>query len=229
MDSDCVLPPNYIQAVRRSLKHNYTDAFGGPDAAHKNFSLLQKAINYSMTSLLTTGGIRGSTQSLKKFYPRSFNMGVSREAWDATNGFLEFYPGEDIDLSIRILKNGFQTKLIPEAFVYHKRRTTLNQFFKQVFNFGRARINLIKLHPNYFSAIHLVPSFFIIGIIILIFFSIRLSFFFLIPIGLYALVLFIHSTIKNNNLLIGGLSILTSFIQIVAYGLGYIWGLIQYR
>ena len=134
LDSDCILPRHYFETVQNELANNYVDAFGGPDRAHKSFSKLQKAINYSMTSFFTTGGIRGGKKKLDKFFPRSFNMGYSREVFDKTQGFSKLRFGEDIDMSIRIIENGFHTRLIPEAYVYHKRRTNLRQFFKQVFN-----------------------------------------------------------------------------------------------
>ena len=148
LDSDCVLPPNYLKEVNNALKNNFTDAFGGPDANHPSFTSTQKAIGYVMTSVLTTGGIRGKKMSKKHFNPRSFNLGLSKKAYLETQGFKNLNYGEDIDLSLRLLKSGFTTQLIPEAFVYHKRRNTWKSFFKQVFNFGRARPFLNKLHPS---------------------------------------------------------------------------------
>ena len=69
LDSDCVLPPSFLQAVEDELKKNECDAWGGPDRAHESFSPVQKAINYSMTSFITTGGIRGGKKQMdKKFY-----------------------------------------------------------------------------------------------------------------------------------------------------------------
>lgn len=229
LDSDCILPPDYIQTVQTSLKNKYTDAFGGPDKAHEKFTLLQKGINYSMTSFLTTGGIRGQNEKLGKFHPRSFNMGCSQEVLKTTNGFSKMRFGEDIDMSIRILKNGFKTQLIPEAFVYHKRRSNLKQFFKQIFNSGIARINLSKIHPNSLSLIHMVPTFFSIGIIWSIFFSLIYSSFFLIPILTYSLILFLDSLFKNKSLSIAALSILTSYTQIFAYGFGFLWAILMFK
>ena len=144
LDSDCVLPNNYFEIVEALIKKDFVDAFGGPDKAHKDFSLLQKAINYSMTSFFTTGGIRGGSEKVDKFYPRSFNMGYSIDVYKKTNGFSKMRFGEDIDMSIRILENGFKTRLFKDAFVYHKRRTSLKQFFKQVFNSGIA-LSLIHI------------------------------------------------------------------------------------
>ena len=146
-DSDCVIPPDYLQTVKTALNQHYTDCYGGPDRADDSFTDLQKAISFSMTSFLTTGGIRGAKKSLEKFTPRTFNMGFSRKVYQEVGGFKDMF-GEDIDLSLRIRKAGFTTQLIPEAFVYHKRRVSLNSFYRQVHVFGMARVDLSLMHPG---------------------------------------------------------------------------------
>ncbi len=222
LDSDCVLPPHYFELVQSSLNNDFVDAFGGPDKAHDSFTSLQKAINYSMTSFFTTGGIRGGGEKLDKFYPRSFNMGYSMRVFEQSKGFSKMRFGEDIDMSIRIIKNNFKTKLIKEAYVYHKRRTNLKQFFKQVHNSGIARINLFKRHPKSLKIVHILPSLFTIGLILLILLSFTISIYFITPILLYTILLVIDSTIKNKSILIGLLSFLTGYIQLVGYGSGFI-------
>ncbi|HMP95265.1 MAG TPA: glycosyltransferase, partial [Phnomibacter sp.] len=186
LDSDCVLPPHYIQTVYTCLQRQYVDAFGGPDKAHEQFTPIQKAINYGMTSFLTTGGIRGGGEKLDKFHPRSFNMGYSRQVFNATGGFAAIRFGEDIDMSIRILKAGFSTALIKDAYVYHKRRSTFRQFFKQVFNSGIARINLNKRHPGTLKLVHTFPSLFVLGMLSMLILGISLSPWFLLPMGIFA-------------------------------------------
>lgn len=223
LDSDCVLPPTYFEIVQTTLTQNYVDAFGGPDEAHADFTTLQKAINYSMTSFFTTGGIRGNSEKLDKFYPRSFNMGYSREVFNKTGGFSKLRFGEDIDMSIRILQNGFKTRLIKEAFVYHKRRSTLRQFFKQVFNSGIARINLHKRHPGSLRLVHMAPAVFTIGNFALVLLSLVFCTpLFLVPLLVYMLLIFIDSALRNKSLTIGILSILTSYYQLFGYGFGFI-------
>jgi glycosyltransferase involved in cell wall biosynthesis len=226
-DSDCIIPPQYIEVVLQWLTTNWLDAFGGPDEAHESFSDLQKAINYSMTSFFTTGGIRGGGEKLDKFYPRSFNMGFSKEVFEKTGGFPSVRyakakaAGEDIELSILIRENGFRIGLIKEAFVYHKRRIDLKKFYKQVFNFGYARITLARRNNSALKLVHLLPAVFTIGLfccIILAFISI----YFLTPLTLYALIIFIDASLKNKNISIGFLSIFTSLIQLIGYGLGFI-------
>ena len=222
LDSDCILPPDYIRIVKNALASNYVDAFGGPDKALDSFSPLQKAINYSMTSFLTTGGIRGGGEKLDKFYPRSFNMGYSREVYQLTKGFSSLRFGEDIDMSIRILENGFKTKLIKAAYVYHKRRSNLRQFFKQVYNSGIARINLYKRHPNSLKFVHSFPSVFVLGVLLLIILSIFVSTYFLAPILLHILLLYLDSTIKTKSPGIGLIAVITSYFQLIGYGTGFI-------
>ena len=222
LDSDCVIPGGYVEIVKNALETDFVDAFGGPDKAHKDFSNLQKAINYSMTSFFTTGGIRGGSEKLDKFYPRSFNMGYSREVFKSTGGFSKMRFGEDIDMSIRILKKGFKTRLIKEAYVYHKRRTSLRQFFKQVTNSGIARISLYKRHPESLKMVHFAPAAFTIGTIALIGLAVFFSALFLLPLAFHILLLFIDSSFRNKSLTIGLTSILTSYIQLFGYGTGFL-------
>jgi glycosyltransferase involved in cell wall biosynthesis len=222
LDSDCVIPERYFEIVNNELSTNYVDAFGGPDKAHANFSELQKAINYSMTSFFTTGGIRGNSEKMDKFYPRSFNMGYSRKVFETTNGFSTMRFGEDIDMSIRILSNGFKTRLIKEAFVFHKRRSNYRQFFKQVYNSGIARINLFKIHPKSLKIVHLAPALFTVGVFCLLILSLFVSKLFLVPIIIHMLALFVDSSRKNKSLKIGAMSIATSYVQLIGYGLGFL-------
>jgi glycosyltransferase involved in cell wall biosynthesis len=229
LDSDCMLPPDYMEIVKKELMHNPVDAFGGPDKAHPDFSPLQKAINYSMTSLFTTGGIRGKSEKLDKFFPRSFNMGYSDIVFQATEGFSNMRFGEDIDISIRILKNGFHTKLFKEAFVYHKRRSTVTQFFKQVFNSGIARIMLYKKHPDTLKWVHWLPAIFIVGLLTIFLLSCFVSAYFLLFIAFHILLLGVDSSLRNKNLAVGSLSVITSYVQLCGYGMGFllaVWHLI---
>ena len=219
-DSDCILPPQYIQTVRDALLADYTDCYGGPDAAHESFTDVQKAINHSMTSFFTSGGIRGGKKQLEKFCPRSFNMGFSRKVWEATGGFRDTL-GEDIDLSTRIRKAGFQTRLIPEAFVYHKRRVDLQKFFKQVHIFGQARISLYKQHPESLKAVHFAPALFTVFVIGMLIISIWRPWV-LALLGAYLIILFVDSTAKNKSIKIGLLSIVTGLVQLIGYGTGFL-------
>lgn len=222
LDSDCVLPKDYLYAVITSLTANYTDCFGGPDAAHSSFTPLQKAIDFSMTSLISTGGIRGKKNSVNTFQPRSFNMGISKKAFEASGGFGCIHPGEDPDLSIRLGYLGFTTKLIPEAFVYHKRRVSWTGFYNQVYKFGMVRPILNKWHPTTKRLTYSFPTLFCVGLIasvVLLFFDVywSLSLYFLYFIGAFVLALF--STKQINVAL---LSLPAILIQFVGYGFGYL-------
>ncbi|MBL4604795.1 MAG: glycosyltransferase [Flavobacteriaceae bacterium] len=222
LDSDVIVPKHYLSEVKASLDKNYTDAFGGPDAAHPNFTALQKAINYSMTSLLTTGGIRGKKKGIGKFQPRSFNMGLSRAAFEKTNGFSDMRAGEDIDVTFRLWEAGFETQLITKAFVYHKRRNTIKSFFKQTFTFGTARPILNRKYPETAKLTYWFPSLFAMGfdlsILLLLFGYWQLSAFF----GIYLIALFSDATVENKSIKVGFLSIITSLTQFFGYGLGFL-------
>ncbi len=222
LDSDVIVPKNYLTEVSKGLNTNYTDAFGGPDAAHQSFTSLQKAINYSMTSFLTTGGIRGKKNAVGKFQPRSFNFGLSQTAFSKTNGFSDLKFGEDIDLTFRLWENGFETQLLEKAFVYHKRRSTIKQFFKQTFAFGTARPKLNKRYPETAKLTYWFPSLFIIGFdiscVAAIFGYWQLFFFY----GFYFTLIFLDSLFRSKNLIVAFLSIITSFTQYIGYGLGFL-------
>ncbi|MEN8118818.1 MAG: glycosyltransferase [Bacteroidota bacterium] len=220
-DSDCLIPPNYFDIVNKSLETNYVDAYGGPDAAHKSFTPIQKAISYSMTSFFTTGGIRGGNEKMEQFKPRSFNMGYSRKVYEQTQGFSNMRFGEDVDMSLKILKNGFSTKLIKEAFVYHKRRTDFRKFYKQVYNSGIARINLFMRHPKSLKVVHLFPSAFMIGAILMVLLGF-VKCFFITPVLLYILLIFVDSLISNKSIKVAFLSVLASFVQLFGYGSGFL-------
>ena len=220
-DSDCIIPENYIECVTAFLKTNSADAYGGPDAALPSFAPVQKAINYSMTSFFTTGGIRGGSKPLDKFHPRSFNLGVSRNAFNKLNGYGKMRFGEDIDFSLRLLQAGFETALIPGAFVYHKRRTNFRQFFKQVYNSGIARIDLHLLHPGSLKLVHSLPACFVIGVAVILILSLFYPILLLLPLT-YSILIFIDSLIKNRSIKVALYSIASSWVQIIGYGSGFI-------
>ena len=221
LDSDIIVPPTYLEAVEEELKREPADAFGGPDRAHPSFTDVQKSINYAMTSFFTTGGIRGGKKKMDKFYPRSFNMGIRREVYLKLGGFSKMRFGEDIDFSIRIFKGGYRCRLFPEAWVWHKRRTDMKKFFKQVHNSGIARINLYKKYPESLKLVHMLPAAFTIGVALILLGSP------LIPWGmtlllLFALLIGIDATCQNKSLKIGFLSVLAAFIQLTGYGSGFL-------
>ena len=253
LDSDVVLPKGYLAAIDTSICHQPSGiaAFGGPDAAHPSFTPVQKAISYSMTSFFTTGGIRGGKTKLDKFYPRSFNMGIRRDAYHQLGGFSKMRFGEDIDFSYRIVEAGHKTRLFPEAWVWHKRRTDFRKFFRQVYNSGIARINLTKRHPGTLKIVHLLPTVFTLGVIgCLLLFALGVGLYIegewldayglrptdnmhqgvgfvfcilaLLPLLLYSGIIFIDSTIRNKSLWVGLLSIPAAFVQLMGYGLGFI-------
>ncbi|WGD34790.1 glycosyltransferase [Olleya sp. YS] len=222
LDSDCLLPNNYLNEVVKSLKADYVDCFGGPDTCHHSFSNIQKAIDFSMTSFITTGGIRGGKASINQFQPRSFNMGLSKIAFEATNGFGNIHPGEDPDLSIRLWNLGFKTKLISEAYVYHKRRISWSKFYKQVNKFGSVRPILNLWHPQTKKLTYWFPTLFSLGVIV----AIALSFF-KIYLPLYLLsayygIVFILALIKTKSIIIALQTVLAMSIQFFGYGYGFI-------
>ena len=222
LDSDVVLPLNYLQAVEEGLSQNPCEAFGGPDAAHPSFTPIQKAISYSMTSFFTTGGIRGGKKAkLDKFYPRSFNMGIRRDVYLELGGFTKMRFGEDIDFSYRIVEAGYQPRLFSEAWVWHKRRTDFRKFFRQVYNSGIARINLEKRHPGTMKLVHLLPTVFTIGVIGLLLLSCFCPIA-LVPIIIYSILIIVDSSLQNKSLYVGLLSIPAAFVQLMGYGLGFI-------
>jgi GT2 family glycosyltransferase len=231
LDSDCIIPSNYLEKVDAFLKENPVDLFGGPDAAHESFTPVQKAISYSMTSLFTTGGIRGNKNHIGTFHPRGFNMGISRRAFEQVKGYdTTFRCGEDIDLSIRIIQAGFKSSLIPDAYVYHKRRTDFQKFFKQVYRFGAARINLFVRHKNELKVTHLFPFLFTcywalgsLSILIHPF----LFFAWLGSLIFYSLCILIDSSIQNKSLYVGLLSVRAAFTQLTGYGWGFIRNAIE--
>jgi len=228
-DSDCIIPPQYLSVVDAALNHDYVDCFGGPDAALQSFSDIQKAINFAMTSVLTTGGIRGASEKIDKFQPRSFNMGLSRKAFEASGGFGNIHPGEDPDLSIRLWELGYNTRLIKGAYVYHKRRIDWNKFYTQVNKFGKARPILDSWYPKYAKLLYFFPGFFILGIPVAVFLAIFHIPFLLWSYCSYFLIALVWSTITNRSLKIGMLSVMAILLQFYGYGTGFLKSFVAIR
>lgn len=224
-DSDCIIPPDYFKIVDDELSRQPFDAWGGPDRAHENFTPLQRAMAFTMSSVLTTGGIRGKKNSVGSFQPRSFNMGISRNVYDKTQGFSFSRLAEDIELSIRMRKLGFNVVLLAEAFVYHKRRTTLRQFYHQVSSFGKGRVQVGKAHPGEVKLTHWFPALFLVGMfspLIVLPFSSPLAIAALAGYVLYFLAIFIDAYRVNKSLYVAALSIPAAFIQLTGYGSGFL-------
>ncbi len=221
-DSDCVLPPAYLLKVDAALEAEYADAFGGPDSAHPSFSVMQKSFNYAMTSFLSTGGLRGAETDKRKFQLRSFNMGLSARTFKQTGGFAKQRIGEDIDLYFRLVSKGFKTRFLQDAFVYHKRRTSLGQFFAQTTNFGAARPILNRMHPDSARLTYWLPSLFLIGLVTALILAYFGFYFFLIPYALYLFAILIDATRKNKDIRVGLMSCLAVFCQFFGYGSGFL-------
>ncbi|MBT8236012.1 MAG: glycosyltransferase [Bacteroidia bacterium] len=226
LDSDCVLPPDYLATVDKNLEEEYVHCFGGPDTDKNSFSLLQRAINYSLTSPLTTGGIRGGKKSLTRFQPRSFNMGISREAFSRSGGFGRIHPGEDPDLVIRLWELGYVTRLFSDAYVYHKRRIDTKSFIRQVYKFGLVRAILNQWHPDSQRFVFWLPSLFCAGIIdIALYFLLGwplLGTAMAIVYVVYLSLILLHALWTTKNILVAVLSPFTTILQFLGYGFGFI-------
>ncbi len=220
-DSDCVIPHNYFATLKKELQAQPVDCFGGPDAASNDFNDTQKAISFSMTAFLTTGGIRGGKVQLEKFVPRSFNMGYSRQVWEKVGGFREMF-SEDIDMSTRIRQAGFSITLFRSCYVYHKRRNTLRSFARQTYVFGMSRITLKLLYPDSLKLVHTLPAVFVVGCATLIALSLLWQWWCIVPLALYVAMLWSSALIETKSLKIACLAVITSFIQLCSYGWGFI-------
>lgn len=224
-DSDCIIPPNYFESVERALAEHNWDAWGGPDRAHDKFTTLQRAMGYTMSSVLTTGGIRGGKKRLGWFQPRSFNMGISRKVFEQTGGFRFDRFAEDIEFSIRMRNANFKVGLIPEAFVYHKRRTNFSEFYQQVSNFGKGRVLVGQVYPSEIKLTHWVPAIFVMAVsslLVLPFLSTTLFFLALLGLVFYFLAIFTHSLLVNKSLLVALYSIPSAWLQLWGYGTGFL-------
>ncbi len=222
LDSDVILPPNYLNAVYTFLSETYYDCFGGPDAAHHSFTNLQKAINFAMTSFITTGGIRGGRQQVENFQPRSFNMGLSKKVFIESGGFGKIHPGEDPDLSLRLHQLGFSTTLIEKAYVYHKRRISWSKFYKQVYKFGMVRPILNQWHPRSKSLVYWFPTVFSLGLIasvIVLIFNITLPLYLYL---FYFVFAFILALVSNKNVVVAFQALLAIVVQFFGYGFGFV-------
>lgn len=234
VDSDCMFPPHWLRTIDNAVEENKYEAFGGPDTCHESFSPLLKAINYSMTSIIGTGGTRGNKKSVAKFYPRSFNMGIHRKIFENIGGMNKLRHGQDMDFSQRIYDAGYKVGLVADAFVYHKRRTSLSKFYRQIFNWGVARINLANAHPSMLKPVHLLPAMVVLGLACLLILTaiipstgVYLCIVAAIGYTLVNLWAFTESLMRYKNLKAALLSPLTLNIQVFAYGFGLLKALWQ--
>ncbi|MDK2843106.1 MAG: hypothetical protein PWQ17_2613 [Anaerophaga sp.] len=228
LDSDCLLPPDYTEKIASLVKDADFDCFGGPDRPHSDFNAIQKAIGHAMSSVVTTGGIRGGKEKADKFYPRSFNLGVRNEVFQAVKGFTNMRFGEDLDFSMRLLEAGYKTALLREAWIWHKRRNNFRSFFKQVFNSGIARINLEERHPGTTKIVHILPSIFVVGFSLSLLLSVFFPFFlFVILVPLF--VFFFDALFSLKHLKAAFLAVPAAFIQLFGYGLGFLNAFIKRR
>ncbi|WP_040490748.1 glycosyltransferase [Indibacter alkaliphilus] len=222
-DSDCVIPPSYFSILKKAIEERGLDAHGGPDAASDDFSLQQKAMDFAMTSLWTTGGIRGRLNDPAKFQARGFNMGFSAQVYQQVGGFFDPNRAEDIEISIRIKDAGFKLELVQEAYVYHKRKNSFQSFVRQGFNFGKNRVNVSRFHPRAIKAIHLLPSLFLLFLLALPFTAILNQGLFrmqILGLGFWGLAVLIHATMKHESLIVGFFALVYSISQLAAYGFG---------
>lgn len=222
LDSDCIVPPRYLEEVQKSLQNNFVHCYGGPDTAHESFTTVQKAINYAMTSFLTTGGIRGGKKALNKFQPRSFNMGISKEAFATVGGYGNIHPGEDPDLTIRIWNKGYETKLIPEAYVYHKRRIDWNKFYTQVHKFGMVRPILNHWHPETRKITYWFPTLFCLGFLLAFILGILGIWITLTAYGIYFCILLVDALFKTKDVRVALLALFATGVQFFGYGYGFL-------
>ena len=219
-DSDVILPPTYFEKLEAALGADYCDCFGGPDAADESFSDMQKAVSHAMTCFWTTGGIRGGKAAMEKFCPRTFNMGFSKAVYRTVGDFKDMM-GEDIDLSIRIRNAGFRTRLIREVFVYHKRRIDMRRFYKQVNNFGQARIWLQLIHPGSLKLVHTAPALMLFMGLVLLVASIFCPWLLLLPL-LYVMLIFGAALLRYRSLKAAFRSVAAAAVQIPGYGTGFL-------
>lgn len=223
-DSDCLIPPGYLTAVNHFLDTSPVDFFGGPDKAAGDFNPTQKAVSYAMTSILTTGGIRGGKKQVDKFFPRSFNMGISRKAFETIGGFpdTKMHPGEDMVFAIELIKRGITSGLIPNACVFHKRRTSFGKFYRQVRGFGKTRLIISRVYPETFRIFFLFPTLFVLGVAGLLILTPLIAWWFILPVLLWMLLILADATIRSRNPKVGLLAVWASMIQMAGYGLGFL-------
>lgn len=219
-DSDCVIPPDYFKILDAALTASYTDCYGGPDAAHDSFTRTQKAINYSMTAFLTTGGIRGGKVRLEKFVPRTFNMGFSRKVYERVGGFREMF-SEDIDMSTRIRLAGFSVSFVDDP-VWHKRRVDFRKFFRQVYVFGMSRVTLKLLYPDSLKAVHVLPALAVIGGVTLLVLGLTVSWWFLVVMAAYLLGILLGALVATHDIRVAVLAVPAAVIQLGGYGIGFL-------
>jgi GT2 family glycosyltransferase len=154
-------------------------------------------------------------------------MGLSKKLFQKIGGFGSLRHGQDIEYSHRMIKGGAHILYIDNAIVYHKRRTSIKKFFRQVFNWGVARINLYKIDRSMLEPLHAAPALATVGLSLLILLSILFPSFWyysrwLFITGFIILTFSaIHAAITYRRLTMLFLVPIIMPIQIIGYGLGF--------
>ena len=152
-----------------------------------------------------------------------------REIFDLVGNFdPDFWCGQDAEFDIRVRQKGYKILYTPETAVLHYKRDTPGALFRQLYRYGIARMKMIKKHPQTWRIFHFFPSFFVLGVSLLI----LLALLSVIPwtvIGvltlLYLALCFVSSARVTQDPLIIISSPFYYILIKLAYGLGFLRGL----
>ena len=154
-------------------------------------------------------------------------MGIRRELYHRIGGFGDLRHGQDIEFSHRIIQSGVKVAYFSDSVVYHKRRTSLRIFFRQVFNWGVARINLYKIDSAMLEPLHFAPA---LGLWFTMFFTLSVFLYrpifplwllFIIFMGILLFGSGVHAALKWKDVRTGFLVPIVTLLQISGYGLGF--------
>jgi cellulose synthase/poly-beta-1,6-N-acetylglucosamine synthase-like glycosyltransferase len=233
-DTDCIPHPHWLENLIHPFADETVGAAGGPEVPDPVEPILSRCFQFVMTSPLTTGGLRGAKKQLARYYPRTFNMAISRKAYEKVGGFKEWYHGEDVEMSFRIKEAGFKLIYCDDAKVYHHRPATFSSFFLQLLKMGEARWLLFRTHRELIEPLFLLPPSAIVLLTVLLVLSpfspailsllqalLTLGIIYLAMVGLSA-----WSAFKSVRAFF--LAPLAFICQQVGYGAGFLYGLTRF-
>lgn len=147
LDDDSRVAPGCLDLIARTLEGGAAGVVGGPSLTPDDDSPLQQLFGLALSSLFGAGGVRNRYRAVGSVRPTTqrelilCNMAMRRDLFLKLKGFDErLYPNEENELLDRAAAEGMRILHDPELAIRRSQRATLAQFVRQMFSYGRGRM-----------------------------------------------------------------------------------------
>jgi len=242
-DDDTILREDWI---RNGLKHlseneNYVGV-GGPNYTPKEELPFAKAVGriFGSKFLFSFRYTVGHSKAREIAHNPTCNYLIKKSAVQEIKFHENLWPGEDVEFDIRLKKAGYRILYSPDVVVWHHRRARPTAFLKQMFNYGKTRAQVTRMHPESFDIRHF--TFVLAFIVLMSLYSISYlelempvigELDILVPLflnGLYFVILGLAGILvgyQTGKFKQAGYAPLVLFIQHFGYSLGLVYGFLR--